>query len=599
MVDDHISFFYKVSSESGYDKLKFFIDGAEQGSWDGEVSWTEANYEVSAGSHVFKWTYSKDGSQSTGQDCAWLDFIVLPPMLLPSANAGDDVEICNTETEFQLQASATDYETLEWTTSGDGTFSAIDILDPVYTFGSTDYSNGMVNLSLTVSAGNNQISNSMALELASDPVQPETPEGELEVCYAAEGVSYSVEDLSSSYEWYLSPEDAGNMTTIANTVYIDFNPDFTGEVSLSTAAVNACGMSAVSESLNITVREQAIAMFAGDVEACMGSEAILSVELSGEGPWQVEMMDDNGAEIFFEAASSPHEIMVNPETNTTYTLMNVSDVNACNGLADGSAIVTINELPSAVMTAEDAEVCAGDLIEVNLELTGVAPWQVLMGAAGFEQEFEVQNATDMIAFVAPMESIDLEIISIIDANECIGESEGMAFISVMDSPLVDLGVDTTICENHTYAIDAGNAGATYIWSNGATTQSIEVTLDMADASGNANISVEVTNPTGCVGIDELLVHFEDCTGIDELSAQDIGLMPNPNNGQFILELGRLASSISDIKIHNSIGELVLQVPASQVNEQMNIDVSHLADGVYFVMIRQDNQQISKRFIIRR
>ncbi|MBK7214011.1 MAG: M28 family peptidase [Bacteroidales bacterium] len=74
-----ISFFRKVSSESGYDYLKFYIDNVQQAQWSGTVAWGEVNYTVTAGLHTFKWTYSKDGSAVAGSDCAWVDFIIFPP----------------------------------------------------------------------------------------------------------------------------------------------------------------------------------------------------------------------------------------------------------------------------------------------------------------------------------------------------------------------------------------------------------------------------------------------------------------------------------------------------------------------------------------
>jgi len=81
--DGQILFYYKVSCEddpssTDYDYLAFFIDGQEQGKWDGEVDWTEAVYDVTAGQHTFKWTYEKDGNSIGGQDCAWIDWIELP-----------------------------------------------------------------------------------------------------------------------------------------------------------------------------------------------------------------------------------------------------------------------------------------------------------------------------------------------------------------------------------------------------------------------------------------------------------------------------------------------------------------------------------------
>jgi hypothetical protein len=73
-----ISFYRKVSSESGYDFLRFYIDGVKKGEWSGAQDWAEVSYTVTTGSRVFKWEYSKDGNASTGSDCAWVDNIIFP-----------------------------------------------------------------------------------------------------------------------------------------------------------------------------------------------------------------------------------------------------------------------------------------------------------------------------------------------------------------------------------------------------------------------------------------------------------------------------------------------------------------------------------------
>lgn len=73
-----VSFWGKVSSEADYDYLKFFIDGTEMGSWSGVMDWSQFTYPVSAGNRTFRWVYSKDGSVSSGSDCAWIDEIRFP-----------------------------------------------------------------------------------------------------------------------------------------------------------------------------------------------------------------------------------------------------------------------------------------------------------------------------------------------------------------------------------------------------------------------------------------------------------------------------------------------------------------------------------------
>jgi len=77
--DGEISFYKRVSSESNYDYLRFYINNQEQDEWAGTIAWSQETYPVSAGTNVeFKWTYQKDSSVSTGSDCGWIDEIIFP-----------------------------------------------------------------------------------------------------------------------------------------------------------------------------------------------------------------------------------------------------------------------------------------------------------------------------------------------------------------------------------------------------------------------------------------------------------------------------------------------------------------------------------------
>ncbi|MCQ2391533.1 MAG: InlB B-repeat-containing protein, partial [Kiritimatiellae bacterium] len=75
-----VTFWWKVSSESNYDKLHFYVDGNDAvTAISGEVGWTQVSYVVSSGSHTLKWSYEKDGSDSSGSDCGWVDQVVWTP----------------------------------------------------------------------------------------------------------------------------------------------------------------------------------------------------------------------------------------------------------------------------------------------------------------------------------------------------------------------------------------------------------------------------------------------------------------------------------------------------------------------------------------
>ncbi len=91
-----ISFYKKVSSEQGYDFLKFKINGQKVGEWSGiDASWTLATFPVSAGQTVFKWEYDKDGGWSEGQDCAFIDYIVFPAINLGSVSLENNIAEIN------------------------------------------------------------------------------------------------------------------------------------------------------------------------------------------------------------------------------------------------------------------------------------------------------------------------------------------------------------------------------------------------------------------------------------------------------------------------------------------------------------------------
>ena len=77
-VSGNITFACKVSCEPEFDLLTFSIDGVQQGTWSGEVDWTEVSFDVTAGTRTFTWTYSKDDSVSRGDDTAWIDDIDFP-----------------------------------------------------------------------------------------------------------------------------------------------------------------------------------------------------------------------------------------------------------------------------------------------------------------------------------------------------------------------------------------------------------------------------------------------------------------------------------------------------------------------------------------
>lgn len=76
-----LSFKWKTSSESGFDKLQLYVDGScVVEDFSGDREWESVTHRVeSVGTHNIEWRYSKDGSVSEGQDCGWVDDVVWTP----------------------------------------------------------------------------------------------------------------------------------------------------------------------------------------------------------------------------------------------------------------------------------------------------------------------------------------------------------------------------------------------------------------------------------------------------------------------------------------------------------------------------------------
>ncbi len=72
-----VSFWYRVSSESGYDFFNFYVDGDRKVHASGTVNWTQFTAAVPAGTHELKWEYLKDSSASYGSDTVWVDDLLV------------------------------------------------------------------------------------------------------------------------------------------------------------------------------------------------------------------------------------------------------------------------------------------------------------------------------------------------------------------------------------------------------------------------------------------------------------------------------------------------------------------------------------------
>jgi len=69
----NVSFWWKVSSEAGYDFLEFYTNGILARAISGEVDWEYHYFDLPAAANVLTWLYRRDESGTAGSNCGWLD----------------------------------------------------------------------------------------------------------------------------------------------------------------------------------------------------------------------------------------------------------------------------------------------------------------------------------------------------------------------------------------------------------------------------------------------------------------------------------------------------------------------------------------------
>ena len=412
--DDSISFYKEVSSEASYDYLKFYIDGTKMDEWAGEVAWSRSVFPVNTGTHTFKWEYYKDQSVSNGDDRARIDFVVLPPALMPTVNAGDDSGICSGET-FSPEATAENYNSLEWTSSGDGNFNDEFILTPIYTPGTYDMDNEEVTLTLTAYGDNGNSSSNMLLEIMPLPEIPETPEGDTLLCFDTEESIFMTNSTETyTYSWEIIPEAAGTTASDSASAVVVWSDTYTGDVEIQVNAINSCGVSDPSEILNITIiaEPEVPVIPQGETTLCINpEESIYSVEPNSDYTylWEINPVSAGSTE-----SDSAIAIVQWSEDYVGDVEIRVKSINQC-GESELSValLVTIYNEPT-VSLGEDAEACIGMLVTLDA------------GNEGAEYLWSTGETTQIIDVdTTGMDENNNQIISVLvtDQNGCFSDDE--------------------------------------------------------------------------------------------------------------------------------------------------------------------------------
>lgn len=275
-------------------------------------------------------------------------------------------------------------------------------------------------------------------------------------------------------------------------------------------------------------------------------------------------------------------------SGTTQTISNlaagsynytVTDANNCT--KTGSVTVTASGSPTVTIN--------GTNVSCNGNSNGVATAVVSGGTSPFTY-FWNTNPSQTTGTATGLPAGTYSVV-VTDANGCTGNQ---SVTITQPQPLI---VNTTTTDNTgtpcngtaTAGPVGGTSPYTYFWSNGQSTQT-------ATGLCGGSFTVTVTDANSCTQSSSATV--VDNIGIDEVAgAVGVNIYPNPNNGEFMLEVFNLKSSDYELKITNILGEEVYHSMISGFSSQVFFNLAGISRGVYNLQITMKDGNISRKLII--
>ena len=261
----------------------------------------------------------------------------------------------------------------------------------------------------------------------------------------------------------------GSVTLSANTgaSYIWSTGATTQSITVTTAGsytvtvTNATGCSATSVATAVTVNPLPIASItaSGPTTFCAGGSVTLTANAASSYLWS------NGATTQSITASAAG----------AYTVR-ITNATGCTSVASAASTVVVNALPTASITASGPTTfCAGGSVTLSANTASSYVWS--------------NGATTQSITVSTAGAYTVRVTN---ATGCTSVASAASTVVVNALPTASITASgpTTFCAGGSVTLSA-NAGASYVWSNGATTQSITV-------STAGSYTVRVTNATGCI-----------------------------------------------------------------------------------------------------
>lgn len=158
-------------------------------------------------------------------------------------------------------------------------------------------------------------------------------------------------------------------------------------------------------------------------------------------------------------------------------------------------------------------------------------------------------------------------------------------VSVNANPTVNATTSSSIiCAGESATLVASGANS-YSWTSGSTTSNNDTLIVNPTNSFTYNYIVTGADANGCMGMDTVSIKVDKCVGINKITTgvSEISVYPNPNNGEFVIELNN--GLTKHIEISDLSGRIILT--NSSTDDKTTVNLNAYAKGVYYVRVQSN------------
>jgi hypothetical protein len=522
--------------------------------------------------------------------------------ILPSITAtltGPTNVCAGNAAQLTLTVTGTSPYTLDWLDGFTGG-TETGIATSPYSFNVTPLVNNLYDIDTIWDANNCYIAGGSAFSITVDSLPTANLSGDITACAGAPG----------NLDIFFTGTGPYDLVYFDGATNIPINGILTSPYSITSGVVagtttytlvsvsnTQCGAGTATGSGTITVLTEPVAVLAGNSNLCGTNSTTLTVNFTGNAPWNMTYTD--GGSNYFDGGimTSPYVFSVTPSINPgIYSILTLGDAQCNNGTSTGTATVNVGSPPNATMSGNSA-VCNGGNYALTFNLTGTAPFSVTFTDGTTPVTVPGIPSTPYVHVVNPISPTTYSLTYATD--QFCGNGQVSSIVPVVIQPLPTASFTPVLLYGGQISTFNNSLyGANYSWDFGDATGTVTGFQPLHTYASNGVFTITLTVTNGCGSASATQTIIVSSVGTEkDIELAGIRVYPNPNEGKFTLELPENLENAL-LELRDLKGALIWKSNANSRSLTQEIDLrQQLSKGSYLLRVIQGDKSWTKKLSI--